>query len=185
MKKLLTLAFAICALSVSAQYKHAVGPIVGTLYGGSYKTFFNDHLALQTDLGIGLHRNPGAGYVNGEYYRKFMNEGYWNLMVNPNLLYQAPIATPNSGTFSYYIGGGIHLGMAMEYSSPEPLGNAGANAMAGIEWSFNKIPLALSFDFRPGYSCVFGIEKYYSTSYIISLHMFDWAIGLSARYYFK
>ncbi len=189
MKKLLTLAFAIIALSASAQYKHAVGPIVGTLYGVSYKTFLGEHFAIETDLGIGLHKNPGAIYVDGDYDESFTNEGYWDLVINPNFLYQAPIVNPSSGTLSYFAGGGVHLGMAMEYGLPQPLGSAGAKAMVGVEWTFNKIPLTLSFDFRPGYSCVFGNIVYAtwwkSATFFTTMHMFDWTIGISARYYIK
>ncbi len=188
MKKLFTLAFAICALSVSAQYKHSIGGIVGTIYGTSYKTFFSDHFALQADLGFGLHVNPGAAYVDGVYYGSSRNEGYWNFRVNPNLMYQAPIAQPESGVFSYFVGGGVQLGVALEYRSPVPMGCAGANAIAGIEWAFNRIPLVLSADFRPGYSCTFAnvnTGTYWTKLSTVSLHMFDWAIGLSARYYFK
>ncbi|MGM9810787.1 MAG: hypothetical protein ACI30J_07970 [Paludibacteraceae bacterium] len=180
MKKLFLITFAMCALSVSAQYRYATGPIIGSMYGGSYKMYCSDHIVLQTDLMVGLHAAPGSLYMDNEYNSSF-TEHYWDFVLNPNLMYQAPVADVKVGWLNYFVGAGISGGIAMEYGPSYIYGKVGGNAIAGIEYVFEGIPFAISADFRPGYSCI--LAKYYGI--MMDMHMFDWGLGLAFRYYVR
>ena len=55
------------------------------------------------------------------------------------------------------------------------LGKCGANGIFGLEYKF-KAPVALQFDFRPGYGCLFADN--------VDIHYFDWSVNLGVRYTF-
>ena len=134
MKKLLFVAaLALGTLTVSAaDYTHSIGGMVGNMYGVSYKGFIFgvDGLALQADLGVKLSNfGKSASYsFDGKTSDisdvpdgvKVYSQDYFTFEVNPNIVYQRPIASFGFGSLDWFAGGGISLGM-MKY------GNSGNN----------------------------------------------------------
>ncbi len=153
-------------LTVNAQapYKHSIGVTALNLNGVTYKTFFNDNLALSADLGfkwtIGAFKG-GSGFL-------------MSFEANPNFMYESAIGS--KGLY-WLAGGGVSLGMGLpRVIGGGVVGKFGINAIGGIEYKFN-IPLTLQADFRPGYGLLFNDD--YGASY------FDWGLCVSVRYTFK
>ena len=199
MKKIFAL-FAAVMLVASASAKHEIGGIVGGLDGVSYKCWFNNSLAIQADLAVGLTQAATKGF----------SYGMWDFTINPNLLYHWQLPA----NFKIYTGGGINFGMASgigayaaagyggydwtdwyDYLAPnrapaayDPydyygygsgsaiMGKFGINAVVGAAYHFAQAPVVLAVDFRPGYGL--GFTKY-STA-----HFFDWKLALAVRYAF-
>lgn len=182
MKKLFIFALAViaCAITANAQYRYASGPIVGSLYGGSYKMYCSDNIVFQTDLYVGLHKIAGKVFLEEIDYGA-ITEGHWDFTLNPNVMYQAPICDVKVGWLNYFAGMGISGGIAMEYGYPYVYGKIGTNAIAGMEYVFEGIPFSISADFRPGYAYMVGVPLGIKTE----VHMFDWSVGFALRYYVK
>ena len=67
------------------------------------------------------------------------------------------------------------------------IGKFGVNAVAGLELGFSNVPLALSFDFRPGYGLGFYSGKNSQDSKVtenMTFNFFDWALNVGLRYCF-
>ena len=169
-----------CTITANAQYRYASGPIVGSLYGGSYKMYCSYNIVLQTDLYVGLHKVAGKVFLEGIDYGAVSGEKHWDFALNPNVMYQAPICDVKVGWLNYFAGMGISGGLAMEYDAPV-FGKIGTNAIAGIEYVFEGIPFSISADFRPGYAYMIGVPYGVKTEF----HMFDWSVGFALRYYVK
>lgn len=182
MKKLFIFALAViaCAITANAQYRYASGPIVGSLYGGSYKMYCSENIVFQTDLYVGLHKIAGKVFLEEIDYGA-ITEGHWDFTLNPNVMYQAPICDVKVGWLNYFAGMGISGGIAMEYGYPYVYGKIGTNAIAGMEYVFEGIPFSISADFRPGYAYMVGVPLGIKTE----VHMFDWSVGFALRYYVK
>ena len=172
-------------------YKHSLGIVAGNINGISYKTFVKDHFAIELDLaGFEMSLCPietyNSYYYGGYYY-------YRNVLATSapvlhlTLLYQGHFTKGLYGM----VGGGINIGYSFteELRSPyqpymyncpycywEEFGKGGAGALLGLEYMFEK-PVAIQFDFRPGYGILFSDLNDY--------HFFDWALCLSVRYVFK
>jgi len=176
-------------------YKHSLGIVAGNINGISYKTFVKDHFSIELDLaGFEMSLCPIETYVsynNSYYYGGYFY--YRNVLamsapvLHLNLLYQGHFTKGLYGM----VGGGINIGYSFTeelrrayqpymYNCPycywEEFGKAGAGALLGLEYVFEK-PVALQFDFRPGYGVLFSDLNDY--------HFFDWALCLSVRYIFK
>lgn len=158
------------AAQAQAPYRHGIGVTAGTLDAASYKTFFSDHLALQADLGYKYILTAGENNVR--------NFAVQSIELNPNIMYEKDI------TKGFYLfgGGGISLGYSWIYDltwsayTKYNFGKFGINAIAGGEYKFEKIPLALQIDFRPGYGLLFTKQP--------AWNYFDWSVCASARYTF-
>lgn len=144
-------------LSEKFPYKHSLGIVAGNINGISYKTFVRKHFAIELDL-AGCEVSIGVPF---DFY-------LGTPVLNLNFLYQGSLTKGLYGI----AGGGINIG----YELFELGGKAGAGALLGLEYVFEK-PVSLQFDFRPGYGCVFDDYHDY--------HFFDWALCLSVRYVFK
>ena len=191
---------------------HSLGIVVGGLNGLSYKVLVKDNFAIQTDLAVGLFKTAYLDVysVEGEKESSATNGSFWDFTLNPNCMYQKEVANG----FSLYAGGGINIGLGkvMEVEG-HPVNNSpvygkiGVNAIVGMEYQFSNVPLALAFDFRPGYGCFFRKEKfsevgywepeeydwdlegyywgnYSNSSATLSDHCFDWKLALALRYCF-
>lgn len=175
MKKILTLCVAVMtAMTISAQ--HEIGGIVGGLNGASYKYWFTEDFALQADLAVGLTKAPTK--VSGTS----LSAGLWDFTINPNAEYHWGL--PVDG-LKIYAGGGVNFGMAQvmnvtisgsTFSMPgaDVTGKFGINAIGGVCYQLNSIPLVLAADFRPGYGLTFTDKAGNS--------FFDWKIAVSVRY---
>ena len=186
MKKLFTVLAAALMISVNASAQHEIGGIVGGLMGASYKYWFNDALALQADLAVGLTQGSGAYYtrVNGtSYHSPNASGGLYDFTINPNVLYHFGLPM----NFKVYAGGGINFGMVnyLDGGNDKTLmGKFGINAVAGVSYDFDAVPLVLAFDFRPGYGLGFGNDglKYGIGGDGPHFSYFDWKIAFAVRY---
>ncbi len=150
-----------------APYRHSIGVTVGTTQALSYKTFIGNHFAVQIDLGTKYC------YVYGSHL--------WSLEVAPNLMYEGRLA----GNLYGLVGAGGSIGYTWnntflyfnEYGLLSGSDNlkGGVNALLGLEYKLSS-PIALQFDFRPGYRCVFN--QYFAD------HKFDWGLNFGVRYTF-
>ena len=173
--------------NAQAPYKEGVGLILGTSQAFSYKAFLTKHFAIQVDLGTKYC------YVYGSHL--------WSADVAPNFMYEGRLVKGLYGFVglggsigynwqpNYYIIG-LEPGNAGYISNPDPDDpnpnsvtrrsvhncKAGANGFFGLEYKFD-IPLALQLDFRPGYRCIFAVNKFAD-------HKFDWGLNLGVRYTF-
>ncbi|MBR1929131.1 MAG: hypothetical protein IJ834_05260 [Paludibacteraceae bacterium] len=189
MKKKLFVAalFVAMVAGVSAQnYNYSVGGTVGSMYGASFKGFFLpiDKLGLQVDLGVNLMSTSVTTTVRSGGSKMTASgtwDGVYTFEVNPNLLYQDNIASWGFGDLSWYAGGGLSIGFIDDIkNSGNPMFKWGLNAAGGLELGFAAVPLALSFDFRPGYGM--GVNSSNGVSSVSSF--FDWKLVAGLRYIF-
>lgn len=172
-------------------YKHSLGLVAGNINGISYKTFIKDHFAIELDL-AGFEVSLCSFYNNYYYQYNYYKYNRTILAMSApvlhlNFLYQGHFTKGLYGM----VGGGINIGYSFTpelrkayrpnmYNNPyanwEEFGKAGAGALLGLEYVFEK-PVALQFDFRPGYGILFSDLDYYN--------FFDWSLCLSVRYVFK
>lgn len=161
-------------IATSASAQHEIGGIVGGLNGASYKYWFNDAMAIQADLAVGLTAAYGGVYYQGTN----LGEGQMDLYdftLNPNFLYHFDLPQ----NFKIYTGGGVNLGM---YSGLNGGGNVagkfGVNAVAGFSYDIQSAPVVLACDFRPGYGLGF------TTADDAHISFFDWKVAFAVRYRF-
>ena len=96
-----------------------------------------------------------------------------------NLGYQGKGVSGQGIDLDWYAGGGMSLG-ALIATGTGGGGKFGINAIGGIEINMSNAPIAVDFDFRPGYAIIF-----YSFNGEIGLqHAFDWQLAFSIRYTF-
>ena len=162
--------------NAQAPYKNGIGVSVGNMQALTFKTFAGNHFAFQLDLGTkfittdGRFRNMNLTGVN-----------VWSLELNPNFIFEGHFAKGLYGLVG--IGGSIgyswntlsYNGIFGVWHTRSDFGKCGANGIFGLEYKFNA-PVALQFDFRPGYGCLFA-EGY-------DFHYFDWSVNLGVRYTF-
>jgi hypothetical protein len=148
-----------------APYRHGIGATIGTTQAFSYKVFPCNHFAIQLDLGTKYC------YVYGSHL--------WSLELAPNFMYEGHFT---AGLYGFAgLGGSIGYNWQpfsyIHYGDHVSRHNAkgGLNGIFGLEYKF-EIPLALQFDFRPGYRCVFN--RYFDD------HKFDWGLNFGVRYTF-
>ena len=165
MKKLFTVLAAALMISVSASAQHEIGAVVGGMNGVSYKYWFNNNLALQADLAVGLTRAAGSSYGYS------WNAGMYDFTINPNALYHWDLPA----NFKVYAGGGLSFGL-VDYlaAGGAVLGKFGLNGTAGVSYDIQAVPLVLAFDFRPGYGLGFRDGG--------TLNYFDWKLAFAVRY---
>lgn len=187
MKKIFTIlaAMMLAGSMAAANYTHSVGGVFGGMMGASYKGFIFgvDGLALQADLGVGLTQAAGtlSEKEDGEKYSVSYNHGVYTFEANPNVVYQQPIKEWGFGSLDWYAGGGLSLGLWNQLGwTTDPFGKFGINAVGGVELGFSNVPLALGFDFRPGYGLAFRNLEGMTTT----INYFDWKLAASLRYCF-
>jgi hypothetical protein len=170
--------FAGAAFHANAQapYKNGIGVSVGNMQALTFKTFGGSHFAFQVDLGTkyittdGRFKNLDLTGVN-----------IWTLELNPNIMFEGRL----TGQLYGLLGLGASIGYSWNTISYQGIlgfwhtrndfGKCGANGIFGLEYKFNA-PVALQFDFRPGYGCLFA-DHY-------DAHYFDWSVNLGVRYTF-
>jgi len=179
MKKIF-LAIVVALFSINVMAQHEIGGVVGGLYGLSHKYWFSDALAVQTDLAVGLTQ---AAFKNH-------SAGMYDFTINPNAEYHWALPVEN---LKIYSGGGINFGLcngleAAAWGYNTVSGKFGINAIVGLQYNLKSVPLALAFDFRPGYGL--GFNKPY-TDYDEAgnkhtearvAHFFDWKLAFAVRY---
>lgn len=163
----------ICTVNAQAPYKNGIGVSVGNMQALTFKTFGGNHFAFQLDLGTKFIT------TNGHFKNlDLTGVSFWTLELNPNFMYECQLA---SGLYGL-VGLGASIGYDWNFmplfhlwNRSSDYGKCGANGIFGLEYKFNA-PVAMQFDFRPGYGCVFA--KNYDA------HYFDWSVNLGVRYTF-
>lgn len=157
-----------------------IGVVGGGINGFSSK-FINGKFAYQLDLGLKFFTFTDYLYYNLSYeYLAYV------LDLSQNFMFQDNVRKWQNGTLSWFLGGGINIGYELYYLDALKLG---ANGMIGLEYMFNKTPIALQLDFRPGYARIMKWTYYWDSntnSYINKTqrnNLFEWTIGLGIRYY--
>lgn len=166
----------------SKPYKKSLGIVAGNLLGLSYK-YISPYkkFAYQMDL--------GGRFVRGsEYYNERLHFKGWSLEMNHNFLYQGHIKRWDDYCLDFFFGGGFSSGGILggdeqyywegDWHHDPNIGiKVGLNAMLGMEFMFERIPLSLQLDFRPGYGFYynFGTDNMFPA-------FFDYAIAASVRY---
>lgn len=176
MKKIF-LAVVVALFSINAMAQHEIGGIVGGLNGLSYKYWFNDNLALQADLAVGLTAAPGAWYYKGNKLNPTATAHLYDFTINPNALYHFDLVS----NLQLYTGGGISFGLLSDINNTRSegiFGKFGINAIVGLAYELGAVPLVLAFDFRPGYGLGF------QTADEAHMSFFDWKIAFAIRYRF-
>ncbi|MBO4489284.1 MAG: hypothetical protein J5741_06505 [Bacteroidales bacterium] len=154
--------------NAQAPYKHGFGVTLGTTQALSYKTFPCNHFAIQFDVGTKYC------YVYGSHL--------WSVELAPNFMYEGRL----SGDLFGFVGAGGSIGYTWnnyfgyfnEYGQQWSRHNAkgGLNGIFGLEYLIDSY-LALQFDFRPGYRCIFNFDG-------LTDHTFDWGLNFGVRYTF-
>ena len=168
MKHLLTILFIFTFIGVQAQFKtSSIGLRLGGVSGVSYKYIDDDFKGFELILGA---REGGLRFTG--LLQKYK-----------------PVATNRIAGFSFFAGGGAHVGYAKYteniyridegvtyysyYEKTNPV--LGGDFILGAEYHFETIPLHLTLDYKP-YFELFG-EK--------TLRVDLWDIGFSIRYSFN
>lgn len=165
MKKIFTLCVvALVALSMSAKpYNHSIGIVGGSGIGVQFKTMVMDNFTIIEEFGY-LGSLCAAGQNN-------FNMSTLGAVDNLVLAYQAKAAEGQGIELDWFVGGQLKVGYL-----GNNLGTFGVGAAAGIEAVMQNAPIAFSFDFRPGYGCIFSGGG--------AAHLFDWTLNLGVRYKF-
>lgn len=171
-KKIFSLmaAVVIAASMVNAkEYKNSIGMVAGTGIGVQFKTMVQPHFTIIEEFGyLGDYAAAGNGWTMG----------YMGAIDNLVLAYQATATEGQGIQLDWYAGGQIRGG----YTAGDG-GVVGGGAAAGIEANMQNAPIAFSFDFRPGYVCMF-VPGASPTGGLGIGHAFDWALNLGVRYTF-
>ncbi len=173
MKKIFTLCVVAFMAFTTVKAQHEFGAIVGGLNGVSYKYWFNNAMALQGDLAVGLTEAAAEGGSGP----------MWDFTLNPNFLYHFQLPA----NFKLYAGGGVNIGMCSPlitynygygYSGTTTIlnGKFGVNAAVGATYDIQAVPLVLALDFRPGYGLMFNDNG--------NASFFDWKLAFAVRYKF-
>ena len=162
--------------NAQAPYKNGIGVSAGNMQALTFKTFGGNHFAFQLDLGTKYITTDGR-FKNIDL--KGVN--FWTLELNPNIMFVGRLA----GSLYGLVGLGASIGYCWNtiqyqgflgiWHTRSDFGKCGANGIVGLEYKFNA-PVAMQFDFRPGYGCLFA-EHY-------DAHYFDWSVNLGVRYTF-
>ena len=135
MKKIIVPFITVClllisALTVSAQYKNAVGVRLGDAYGVTYKTFIQPNRALDFILNVRNRKNDNHFILTGLY----------------------EIHNPINGApgLNWYYGAGASLG-ALSYKDDDRDNDIylSADGVLGLDYVVPGSPLNLSLDWKP------------------------------------
>lgn len=160
MKKIILFSMLLFSLGAFAKpYHHSLGLSMGSFDGLSWKVLVKERFAVQTDFGVHLTAFDAL---------------YGTFVINPNFMFQGTMFSNDVCDIDFNAGGGLSFGFGSILSANYFGGAFGLNAIAGVEFAFNRAPLALSFDFRPGFGMLFDSDVY---------PYFDWGLNLGLRFY--
>ena len=166
-------------------YKASVGgimPYTSLAVGPSFKFFFTDNVAFQTDI---LVKGVLTGGVDVDK-NKISFAPYLSIEANMNVIYQKKLKENSISELFWLMGGGVSFG----YSWTPGNGKFGVNTLFGLEYVFMNKPIAIQIDFRPGYGLLFNssVDSYVEAIFFTHTNPwshFDWFIGGTLRYTFK
>ncbi|MBR1425821.1 MAG: hypothetical protein IJ581_00040 [Paludibacteraceae bacterium] len=176
MKKIFSLLVVVLiTLGVSARgYQYSLGLVGGSGIGVQMKAMVLPNVTIMDELGY-------FGCYNG------INGSYFGLVDQLVIGWQDIFAEEENMEFSYYVGPQIKGGYLGNDVAGNAVGMVGAGAAAGVEANMMNAPIAVSFDFRPGYAMTMGknpAAPLPGQSDMLFQHLFDWSINLAVRYTF-
>ena len=174
MKKILTLCVvAMMAVSMSARtYKHSVGMVAGLGIGAQYKTMVMENFTILAELGYFMNLDGGYNQQLG------FSPSYGGGLANGVFAYQANIVESDGIRLDYYAGGQFKVGYAGFMGLDAAV--IGLGAAGGIEMNMHNAPIAVSFDFRPGWATLVASGG----GMTATVDMFDYSFNLGVRYTF-
>ena len=164
----LALALATASLFAQSDYKQSIGARISPasnydLFAVSYKTFLAEQPALEFNIGFG-----GSRYG-------YLLDNYRSTTLSASAAYQHHFAIKPVPGLKWYVGGGL----TVFHSSSKYDGYKGVSVgvfpTGGADYKFEKIPLAVSADWRPTF-LVAKTDQYNG--------FYGDGFGISARYTF-
>jgi hypothetical protein len=171
MKLKLILAFSLAYLTTGlfaqSDYKQSIGLRLGNGYydaiSAAYKVFIKNNSAIEINLGI----------------RPYSPTSYYNWVnLSASGVYQLHFDIKPVEGLKWFVGGGVVVSNSFSDYEDYSGVNVGLFPTGGVDYKFNDIPLAVSFDVRPTFQIV---QAYEYESY----NDFYPNIGVSCRYTFK
>ncbi|MDR0205725.1 MAG: hypothetical protein LBI45_00460 [Bacteroidales bacterium] len=158
-----------------APYKYSIGGMIPpTCLGFSFKTFFHNKIAFQTDL---FYTVTVTGTINNS---KIYPALYPSIDIALNLVYEDKIKKSRNADLLWFIGGGLRAGYAFGN------GKIGINTLLGLEYFFSNKPMSFQIDLRPGISMLFNsnneLKDYFFHPKNNPWTHFDWLVGLTLKY---
>ncbi len=127
---------------------------------------------LVAPFALGVRVSPDGAGINARYFfnDKINVEGQINTsggtrggsgkstMYGVLLQYNIMIAGPE---LRFYMGGGVHAGMwQKDKDRGQYLGTNGLDGVAGIEYTFARVPFSISFDVKPSLNYISGVTYF-------------------------
>jgi hypothetical protein len=173
------------AAKAQVPYRGSIGgmlPYTSNAQGPSFKAFFNENVAFQTDLLFKVAFTGGKDVKENRNTFVF----YFSIEANVNIVYQKKLKEKEKTDLYWLIGGGMSLGHQLFLSN----GKFGLNTIIGLEYVYKKKNISLQFDVRPGYGLLYNLSETNINTPLISFSKnpwshFDWMMGLTLRYTFK
>lgn len=173
MKKIVTLCMAVCmAVTMSAKggMEASVGLVGGLGLGIQGKFMFAENMGIMDELGYFMNLDGGTA-------EKYGMSAYAGLVNSTMFVFQMPITETKGMRLDWYAGGQAKIGWCpiAGWGEMVHMGVFGLGAGGGIEAKMQNAPIAVSFDFRPGWAMLF-------TEQGVGTHMFDYSFNLGVRY---
>ncbi len=159
-------------------YKHSVGVCAGIWFDGlSLKFNILREIHLQVDFGLGI-----------DIHKSIIPEGC-DIGLKVNMLFEDKF--PNRSNTYWIAGGGVVGGIVPHDAGKREVSlKSGVQAILGIEYFFNAIPMSIQTDTRLGYGNIYsadGVNPGNRIGLISSnnpYHYFDYGFVFSVRYHF-
>lgn len=137
-------------------------------------------------VGVGLRANPDGGGLTGKFFFTehlavegllSASSGNWNdegtsFTLTALLEHHFILYNPQ---WRIFLGGGFHYGTWNRYGDAHtsPFSVFGVDAIAGVEYIFESVPIGVSLDVKPSLHFISGVTTASSNTF-----------GLGVRYYF-
>lgn len=160
-------------VNVSSQ-NNELGVVVGSFNGFSYKRIVSNSFATLSEIGFPFYKSPCL--IQDGDLNKVANGtmSLWGFELDQNFLFNRQF----ENQWTFFVGGGVSVGMVVDYYTYDVFAKTGVNAIVGCEYAFSNVPLGISLDFRPGYGTMYFPEN------VLLVSLFDWKLALSLRYCF-
>lgn len=182
MKYTMTTLFAVLLLlstetHAQKNYNTSIGARLGPSYGFSVKHFFAERIAFE---GLVTSRYFGA-HRGGPKLPKGLGYGHWNTTpgVNVTALFEWHFPIGKVKGFNWFLGGGAHVGVWGGYvdhpyldDGERPYILTGLDFVAGVEYTFEKIPLTLQADIKPSFHFFHYLGVWYDEVAITARYAF-------------
>lgn len=160
-------------------YQYSIGVCVGAWFNGiSLKSNLAHNLYLQSDFGLGI-----------DIRKSIVPEGC-DIGFKINLLYENRIL--NRTNTYWLVGGGIVGGIVPHDAGKKEVSlKGGVQAILGIEYIFDSIPMSLQIDTREGYGIIYSAKGTNPSNRIGMIsnnnpyHFFDYSFVFSLRFHFN